>query len=113
MKIINLTPHAISVVAGDDNHIVATYPASGRVARASVNRQNIGDIVDDAGNAIPVSLSVFGEVQNLPEPEEDTIYIVSVLTAQAAYWRDDLYVTDDAVRDGEGRIIGCRGLAQL
>jgi hypothetical protein len=62
---------------------------------------------------IPVNKSKFGEVENLPEPQEGTIYIVSALTAQAVPERKDVYITDDAVRDEQGRVIGCRALAHI
>lgn len=62
-------------------------------------------------NGIPVNKSRFGEVENLLEPQEGTIYIVSYLTAQAVSEREDVFITDDAVRDEQGRIIGYRALA--
>lgn len=31
----------------------------------------------------------------------------------ACYCRDNLYIVDDTVRDEQGRIIGCRALAQI
>ena len=110
MRIVNLTPHALTFVAGDE--IVASIPSSGQ-ARCAQSRQQIGT-VDLAGHAIPVNRTQFGAVSGLPEPEPGTIYVVSVVVASAlAGSRDDVYVTDDAVRDADGRVIGCRALARL
>lgn len=36
-----------------------------------------------------IAAVTFGEVQNLPEPEKDTIYIVSALVASACHARKD------------------------
>ena len=107
MRIINLTPHSITFV-DDVGNTVLTVEPSGQVARCSVAREKIGMI-----GGIPVNKSRFGEVENLPEPEEGTIYIVSALTAQAVPERDDVFITDDAVRDEQGRVIGCRALAHI
>jgi hypothetical protein len=105
--LVNLTPHSI-IFVDDAGNTVLTVEPSGQVARCSVTREKIGDI-----NGIPVNKSRFGKVENLPEPQEGTIYIVSALTAQAVPERKDVYITDDAVRDEQGRIIGCRALAHV
>ena len=107
MKIINLTAHSITFFDAAGNVILTVEP-SGQVARCSVAREKIGDI-----NGIPVNKSRFGKVENLPEPQEGAIYIVSSLTAQAVPEREDVFITDDAVRDEQGRIIGCRALAHI
>lgn len=106
VKIVNLTPHEVTVVASNGD-VMMKVPASGQVARCSVNRTTVGKL-----NGIPVAKSVMGDVEGLPEPSEDTIYIVSRVVAEAMKGkRDDLVIPDDAVRDGEGRIIGCKGFA--
>ena len=55
----------------------------------------------------------FNEVEGLPEPQENTIYIVSALVAGAAKDRDDLVIPNDIVRDDKGNIIGCKNLARI
>ncbi|MFC0903824.1 hypothetical protein ACFHWD_03850 [Clostridium sp. MT-14] len=62
---------------------------------------------------IPINRTVFGDIENLPEPQPDTIFVVSSIVAQAAQNRDDLFIPDDTVRDENGRIIGCRALARI
>ena len=107
INFVNLTPHSITFV-DDAGNTVLTVEPSGQIARCSVTREKIGEI-----NGIPINKSQFGKVENLPEPAEGTIYIVSALTAQAVPDRQDVYITDDAVRDDQGRIIGCRALAHI
>lgn len=103
MNIINLTPHAI-IVDG------FTIPASGAVARCDT----ITEPVDLPGCPVPVVRQYFGAVEGLPDPAEDTIYVVSAIVAQAVGdARDDLYIPGQQIRDNENRIIGCRSLAIL
>ncbi|MGI5927973.1 MAG: hypothetical protein ACOX8A_12495 [Thermacetogeniaceae bacterium] len=106
MKIINLTPHAINLVR--NGQIVETLPAAALPARVSVSAEIVGEI-----NGFEIRKNVYGQVVNLPEREEGTVYIVSALVAQAAKDRDDILVTDGAVRDADGKIIGCTGFAVI
>ena len=102
----NYTPHELTFV-DDQNEVILKVPSSG-IARAAQSRFTVGTI-----NGIPVNKTSFGQVENLPEPEEGVILVVSALTAQACPERGDVYITDDAVRDEAGRIIGCRALAHV
>lgn len=110
MRIVNLTPHEVKIVDGGNN-VVAVFPSDG-VARASQH-----DVLVDEINSIPVVKTEFGEVLGLPEPTEGTVFIVSRITIEAARAQgrstDDLLVTSGAVRDSQGRIIGCRAFARL
>ena len=110
-KIINLTPHSI-VFFDDAGNKVLTVEPSGLVARCAVDRVQVDTVTVD-GISVPVNQTRFGKVENLPEPQEGTIFIVSALTAQAVPEREDVFITDDAVRDEQGRIIGCRALARI
>lgn len=110
MKIINLTPHPINFLDAS-NRVILTVPSSG-LARAAQRRENIGTI-DADGVTLPVTRSAFGAVEGLPAAQDDTIYVVSALTAQAVPKRDDVFIVDDSVRDENGRIIGVRGLAHV
>lgn len=108
VRLVNLTPHSITVV-GDSGETILTIPSAG-VARCSVKKERVATIGINDHN-IPVSWVTFGEVVDLPEPQDGTIYIVSRAVAEARRDRDDLLVPDDLVRDEEGRIVGCRGFA--
>ena len=65
MKFINLTPHPINITDGP------TFDPSGTVARVSTEQK-----VVDTVNGINVHEQTFGDIEGLPSPEEDTIYIV-------------------------------------
>ena len=110
MEIVNLTPHEVKVLDDDDN-VIATFPSVG-VARA---RQH--DVPASEIESIPVVKTEFGEVSGLPEPTGGVVFIVSRITVEAAQAQgrstDDLLVTSGAVRDSQGRIVGCRAFARL
>lgn len=107
MTIINLTPHAITFLR-DDNSVLAIVEPSGTIARASQTREAV-----DSVNGIVINQCSYGSVTGLPDPQPETIYLVSALTAQACPERSDVYIVDDAVRDENGRIIGCRAIAHI
>ena len=104
MEFINLTAHDINIITEDK--IVVIEP-SGSIARVDVTMEDVGVL-----DGIPVKRNTYGSITGLPEPKEGRYYIVSVLVAQVAK-RDDVLVTNDAVRDDKGRIIGCRSLARI
>ncbi len=110
MEIVNLTPHEVKII-GDDGNVVAVFPSAG-VARASQHDVPAGEI-----NSISVVKTEFGEVSGLPEPTEGVVFIVSRITVEAARAQgrttDDLLTTSGAVRDDQGRIVGCRAFARL
>ena len=112
MKIINLTPHPLNLMPEGPDGPTVTIPPSGLVARCAVDRVQVDTITVD-GISVPVNQTRFGEVSDLPDPQPDTIFVVSALTAQAVPEREDVFITDDAVRDEQGRIIGARALAHV
>lgn len=114
MTIVNLTPHALSVI-DSDNKIVASIPSTG-LARATQTDRPVG-MVQTGGVQIPLVETVFGAVEGLPEPDGETMYVVSLITAQAAIasgrgGSDLLYPSGVPVRDANGQILGVRALAR-
>ena len=109
MKIVNLTPHAINLIIGDQQ---LTVEPSGQVARVSVHIEKIGEI-DGEIEGIPITTSVFGEVEGLPEAKANVVYLVSSLVAQRVKERNDVFIPNESVRDSEGRIIGCKSLGRI
>ena len=108
MNIINLTPHALNLIA--DSKTI-TIQLSGQVARCSVDRVQVDTVTID-GVTIPVNRTQFGAVTDLPDPQPNTVFIVSSLVAQAVS-RADVLAVDDTVRDDQGRIVGARALARV
>lgn len=102
--IVNLTPHQINIIADDGK--VVSIPPSGQVARVAQTREPRGSI-----DGITVTYSTFGDVEGLPDPQDGVIYVVSGLVLSAVPDRTDVFAPGEAVRDGEGRVIGARGLS--
>lgn len=120
MNIVNLTPHALNLMPAGPTGPVVTIPPSGLVARCAVDRVQVDTItiggfftLSGDGVSVPVNQTRFGAVSDLPDPQPDTIYVVSALVAQAVPDRWDIFIPDDVVRDDQGRIIGARALAHV
>jgi len=112
MNIVNLTPHALNLMPAGPTGPVVTIPPSGQVARCFTTRVQV-DTITVNGISVPVNQTRFWEVFDLPDPQPDTIYIVSAVGARAVPNRRDVFIVDDAVRDEQGRIIGARALGNV
>lgn len=100
-KIVNLTPHPLVFVDG------RTIESSG-IARCAQTDKEIGIFA-----GLPIVVTEFGEVVDLPEPVDGTAYVVSSITAQACKERMDVFVPSRPLRDDKGRIIGCGALGRI
>lgn len=110
MVITNLTPHTLNVV-DDAGKIILSVAPSGTVARVTTKQATVGNVA-----GIDIVRTVFGDVDGLPDPQPDTIYVVSTLVLQAlkanGVIRDDVVSPDTSpssvVRDDTGNIIGVK-----
>lgn len=100
-KIINLTPHEINIMGEKTMNI----PPSGQIARVAEKTEIMGDV-----NSIPIIHKTFGAIEGLPESQPDTIYIVSLLVAQATN-RTDVLTIGETVRNDKGQVVGAKSLA--
>lgn len=108
MRIVNLTPHPITIPpdgnGGSWRHINSSGLARG-VGRAT----RMAPI-----DGIPTSTITYHGVDGLPDPVPETWYVVSLVTVRAAAMSgrttEDLLIPGELVRDGHGVIIGCRSL---
>lgn len=104
VKFVNCTPHAVTVLVPKG---FISYPASGVVARVDTLRK---EIPNDIG--FRLVRQTFGNVVDLPEPADGTVYIVSGMVLAALNGsRIDVVAPDtgpDAVREN-GQIVAVRG----
>ena len=122
MKLVNLTPHEITI-HGPDGCI--TLPVAGPAPRLGVERVNLGVVpCDYSGYSslrdsymecmmdIPIVRSMMGEPTGLPDPQEGVIFVVSALVAEHPFLanRTDLAYPGEAIRDTDGKIVGAQGL---
>jgi hypothetical protein len=98
----NLTPHPIQIILDEEK--VIEFPVMG-IARVSELSETIGSL-----NGIPVVKKKFGDVIDLPAPQDGVGLIVSAMVQSACHHRSDLFVPADFVRDEQGKIIGCKSL---
>lgn len=111
MKIVNLTPHAITIRGVVQDTVI---PPSGTVARIETEPAPEGDGLVLLG---PVTTFIKGyrytKVVNLPDPEPGTLYLVSLPTAQAVPGRDDVVAPGPLIRDENGNPVACDGLIRV
>lgn len=107
LKFINLTPHDVNFISG--NKTIIFKPEG--LARVSMQPRLTALGYIDEDTPVEFFTNTYGEVEGLPEPQEDTFYIVSALVMNASP-RKDLVVPNDTVRDEQGRIIGCKSFAR-
>lgn len=106
-KLINLTPHATHVLMRDNK--ILTIESSGN-ARCEM----ITQVLDDDFNGVSLNSNTYGEIVGLPEPAENTLYIVSSIVAHAVKEkRTDCIIVDKTIRDEKNFIIGCKGFAVI
>ena len=113
MKIMNLTPHALTFISANNNMERYIVEPSGIVARVAAHTENIGSITTDDGFVIPLTTTVFGQVEGLPAPEAGTVYVVSSLVAGRVPDRQDVMIPNESIRDDNGRIVGCLSLGKI
>ena len=111
-KIINLTPHACNIYREENDTLLISVPASGKLARCTEEVHEHYPISVE-GIEVATGSKTFGEIENLPEPDAANLYFVSAVVATAAWeqGRTDVVCPLKAKRDEQGRIVGTYGLA--
>ena len=105
MKIVNCTAHEIRVVG--ETRTERIFPVSGSVARVDLT-EDLLQVVD----GIRVVRTKYSEIVGLPEPEKDTLYIVSAVVLNAINEhtdRTDCIAPYRPMRDVTGKTNACRG----
>lgn len=109
VTIVNCTPHPVSVLNQQTGEMVI-IPKGDIIPRVSSSTELI-DTVETSFGLIRITRNTFGQVENLPDPQPNTLFIVSAMVMNACPNRNDLVCPNESVRDSEGRIIGCQSLA--
>ena len=109
VKVVNCTPHDVNLITENGS---ITFPKSGIIPRLTEQQVKINSVIVN-GIEIDIMSKSFLEPEGLPEPKENTIFIVSALVAGAVKNRDDLVIPNDIIRDDKGNIIGCKNLARI
>ena len=104
-QFINLTPHILNIIAADGSTVYIP-PDGNRIARVG----SISSIVATV-NGININKQTFGKVVDLPDAQDDVVYIVSRMVKDRVPDRDDVVVPGVPFRDTDGKIIGAWGLS--
>ena len=111
MILVNLTPHPIAIYGNSplEDGPAEVIPPSGIVTRLAAI---------ELGTQYPAPLTSYelvqyGAAHDLPQPEDGTLFIVSLVVALAVRGRDDLLAPYVEVRNGEGTMVGCRYLQKV
>jgi hypothetical protein len=107
IKIINTTPHPVNLILQDGKEIVFHPEFLVRVKSETISSGNISW----HGQEIPLTRTLWGHVEGLPELKEDVLYIVSQLIKDRLPDRKDLLVPSEIVRNDKGHIIGCKAFS--
>jgi len=117
MQIINTTPHEVRVLKATDKTVdyafpLAIFPPAEKYCRVIQKTKTLYRI-PAPGGYIPITRNEYSEVQNLPEPQQDTLYIVSWIVAREMLGkRNDLLIVNGVINQ-DGKIVGCRSLSPL
>ena len=106
MRLRNLTPHRLRVLAENDN-VLLDLPAPATPAR--IAQTVTGEALIDGA---PVRTIAYAAPHALPEAQPNIYLVVSRVVASEVR-RADLLFPDEEVRDEHGRIVGCRALARF
>ena len=112
VTLVNKTPHVLNLVT-EDGAKISLEPVlpTPRVSSSSVNTASyVVTDSDGVKHEIMREAPVFGEVVDLPEPQEGVLYVVSMLVAARAANRTDLVSPGRQIRNEAGQVIGCGAL---
>lgn len=97
---INLTPHTLVIRTPQGD---LEIDPSGIVARVAVAQKVVRQL-----GAIPIVENTFGDVEGLPAPQGENIYLVSAMVLSAVAGRTDVFAPDTgstAIRNDKGHIV--------
>lgn len=97
--------HTVKVYNTETDELVVEVPFSGVQARRAESSEMFGE---DEG--IQMFRTVYGEVEGLPEVQDEVIIIVSMAVRQALPERKDLASPGSLRKDESGMPTGCYGL---
>lgn len=107
--IINMTSHQINIVSSLET---ISIPKSENPIRVSVTRELV-----ETQYGVNIYQTKMGVLENMPEIEPGNIYIVSrivknkITEEYSKEYQDRFLVPEGIVRDQNGIIVGCEGLA--
>lgn len=107
LVLINLTPHDVVIRQNGEDIVIPRSEKVARVRETEIHTETI--------NGVQVTDIYYDKTLNLPEPKDNTYYIVSIVVAYANCDRQDLVFPDglNAYRDEKGQIEAVPGLRRI
>ncbi|MAG65405.1 MAG: hypothetical protein CMK74_05970 [Pseudomonadales bacterium] len=109
MKLVNLTPHTLNIhgVDAEGKAFIYNLKPGGDAPRVSfIDKPYM--VLD----GIAIRTETMSDVEGLPSPIKDVLFVVSQIVAGACLDREDLVYPGPLIRDEDGRPIGCAGLSR-
>ena len=105
--LINLTPHDVVIRQNGEDIVIPRSEKVARVRETEIHTETI--------NGVQVTDIYYDKTLNLPDPKDNTYYIVSIVVAYANCDRQDLVFPDglNAYRDEKGQIEAVPGLRRV
>lgn len=105
--LVNLTPHDVIIRQDGEDIVISRSDKVARVKETEIHTETI--------DGVQVTDIYYDKTLNLPEPKENTYYIVSIVVAYANSNRQDLVFPDglNAYRDEKGQIEAVPGLRRI
>lgn len=97
--------HTVKVFNTETNDLVLEVPFSGVQARRAESSEMVSE-----DNGLQMFRTIYGEVEGLPETQDDVVIIVSMSVRQALPDRKDLASPGSLRKDEAGQPTGCYGL---
>jgi hypothetical protein len=129
VKVINLTDHAIKLYPYDSVDIkipvskkdeqqflarcITIAPAGHAKAQMIRDTEQVTIKLSGSKRRTSISYTHVGDVNNLPEEQDDTILIVSQLAYNSIHHtRKDVYIVDKPIRSESGAVLACRSFSR-
>jgi len=117
-EVVNLTPHAIHLYENrydiDPNvdKPLATFEPSGVVARVQAKTISMGNILIGKLR-VGETITIHQEVNNVPNPREGVLYLVSYLVADSLKGRADIFCGANFVYNDRRQKVGMRTFGKI
>ena len=95
-KFVNLTPHDVVLKKVDGSFLTIKSAGVARVTTSFEVKKIVCGVI--------VGETTYGEITGLPEPQPNTLFVVSLPLIKAAPDRTDLVVPYDCVRNDKGLV---------
>lgn len=111
VEVRNHTPHPVRIELSGGAAL--DLPPVAPAPRLVVTRTEAGVLGTPHGDIRLTRTESAGRVVDLPDPVDGQVLVVARAVAEACRDRSDLVFPDELVRDGAGRVVGCRALGVI